>query len=95
MNTSIMIEQPTRLRRHLERVGFRSVDHVVPASGVSEEVRRLIEDRRTSAVRISDEEGRTVLFFPVNETPLDARLWAAVAAVGDTVPHCSVEVDPG
>ena len=70
--------------------------HRVPGDRVVEKIRELLREGNVRHVVIKNDEGRTLIEFPVTLGVAGALLlpvWAAVGAVAAVVGNCSIEVE--
>ncbi len=70
--------------------------HTVSGDRVLEKIRELIREGNVRHVVIKNEEGRTLIEFPVTVGVAGALLlpvWAAIGAVAAVVGSCSIEVE--
>ena len=70
--------------------------HSVSGDRVIEKIRELIREGNVRHVVIKNEEGRTLIEFPVTVGVAGALLlpvWAAIGAVAAVVGSCSIEVE--
>lgn len=70
--------------------------HTVSGDRVIEKIRELIREGNVRHVVIKNEEGRTLIEFPVTVGVAGALLlpvWAAIGAVAAVVGSCSIEVE--
>jgi hypothetical protein len=72
--------------------------HTVTGDRVIEKIRALIREGNVRHVVIKNDEGRTLIEFPVTVGVAGALLlpvWAAIGAVAAVVGSCSIEVERG